>query len=83
MLRVPSSSKVHPDLLTNKVYVPALLQSMMSSENKKQWLRSAKCKGDWVIDNDDDVDDDDDDDDDDNDDDDDDDDDDEDEGDVD
>ncbi|KAH3728200.1 hypothetical protein DPMN_054159 [Dreissena polymorpha] len=35
MLRVPASSKVHPDLLTNKVYVPALLQSMMSSENKK------------------------------------------------
>ncbi|KAH3700373.1 hypothetical protein DPMN_075349 [Dreissena polymorpha] len=50
MLRVPSSSKVHPDLLTNKVYVPALLQSMMSSENKKHRLRSAKCKGDLVID---------------------------------
>ncbi|KAH3847052.1 hypothetical protein DPMN_089364 [Dreissena polymorpha] len=31
MLRVPAPSKVHPDLLTNNVYVPALLQSMMSS----------------------------------------------------
>ncbi|KAH3773761.1 hypothetical protein DPMN_175129 [Dreissena polymorpha] len=50
MLRVPASSKVHPDLLTNTVYVPALLQSMMSSENKKHRLRSDKCKGDLVID---------------------------------
>ncbi|KAH3709712.1 hypothetical protein DPMN_069175 [Dreissena polymorpha] len=50
MLRLPASSKVHPDLLTNKVYVPALLQSMMSSENKKHRLRSDKCKGDLVID---------------------------------
>ncbi|KAH3823282.1 hypothetical protein DPMN_125081 [Dreissena polymorpha] len=50
MLRVSASSKVHPDLLTNKVYVPALLQSMMSSENKKHRFRSDKCKGDLVID---------------------------------
>ncbi|KAH3774675.1 hypothetical protein DPMN_176061 [Dreissena polymorpha] len=50
MLRVPAPSKVHPDLLTNKVYVPALLQSMMAFENKKHRLKTAKCKGDLVID---------------------------------
>ncbi|KAH3864327.1 hypothetical protein DPMN_027344 [Dreissena polymorpha] len=49
-LQVPTPSKVHPDLLTNKVYVPALLQSMMSSENRKHRLRSVKCKGNLVID---------------------------------
>ena len=48
--KVPASSKVHPDLRTNKIYVPALLQTMMSTENRKHRLRNSKCRGDLVID---------------------------------
>jgi len=49
--RVPSKdSQVHPDLLTNKVYVPALLQSMMAKEYKNHRLRHENCRGDLEID---------------------------------
>ena len=43
-------SQVHTDLLTNKVYVPALLQSMMAKENKMHRSINEKCRGDLVID---------------------------------
>ncbi|KAH3793725.1 hypothetical protein DPMN_147243 [Dreissena polymorpha] len=48
--KVSASSKVHPDLRTNKIYVPALLQTMMSTENRKHRLCNSKCRGDLVID---------------------------------
>ncbi|KAH3779591.1 hypothetical protein DPMN_157394 [Dreissena polymorpha] len=48
--RLPASWKVHPDLRTNKIYVPALLQTMMSTENRKHRLCNSKCRGDLVID---------------------------------
>ncbi|KAH3862730.1 hypothetical protein DPMN_025703 [Dreissena polymorpha] len=49
-LNVPASSKVHPDLRTNKICVPALLPTMMSTEKRKHRLHNSKCMGVLVID---------------------------------
>lgn len=46
----PLASRVHPDLKTNKIYVPELLQRMMATENRSHRVKNASCRGDLVID---------------------------------